>query len=153
MKRNRFLIATIVVLVVINLITLTLLWNMNKGFDDEDPRRHRHEMFFERKLGLNDEQIEKFEEARRKHFEKMKSINREIRELRNEMSSLMKERKENEAKEIISKIGTKYEELELANFDHFRELRSYCNPTQQQIFDSVMNKVTSHPRRRGHGRH
>ncbi|QSE97655.1 Spy/CpxP family protein refolding chaperone [Fulvivirga lutea] len=153
MKQNKFLVAIIGILIIINLTTLAFLWNIKKGFDGDGPGKHRHEMYFERKLGLDEVQSKKFEESRRRHFEKMNSLKKEIRKLRNDLSSLIKEQSESEAKDIIQKIGEKHAEMELANFNHFNELRSYCTPKQQQMFDSIMNKVTSHPRRRDHRPH
>lgn len=83
----------------------------------------------------------------------MEELRHEIGYLRKQLNDSMQKEKRENAKSIIDAIGDKHKEIEMLNYNHFNELRSYCTNEQKKTFDSIFTRMTDRPQRRLRGPH
>lgn len=133
MKNNKVLIGVIVVLVILNVISLSFIWN---GRDHHDSHRPpKVEKYLGKRLNLSEDQITLFKKSRGEHFEKTSGLTSEISRLRSQLAQNIDEEASDE---ILTSIASKYRELEKLNHEHFRRLRSICDDQQKIKFDSML---------------
>lgn len=146
---QKTLIITIIVLVVINLTTLSFLWLTRskshrtiRPFPDK-----RIEQVLEKRLKLSKEQSEAFKNAREEHFEKtaplIDLIHKNRQKLNNPASDQLTA---SEVDVLTASIGTSTTQLETYNFDHMQRLRNICDETQRKKLNHLMNRMIE----RGH---
>lgn len=162
MSKQKILVVSVVLLIIINLATLSFMWfsKHHRGEHFKRKEAHSGEMILERRLKLNDEQVEAFSKAREEHFEKTDRIIASIHEQRRELNNAIStQQPESEVKEIISAIGKSTVQLEELNFTHMRQLRALCDENQQKKFDVLIRKILEkgphfkkRKRRRSHGK-
>lgn len=139
---KRFIKWTIIILVILNLTTLTMLWIKNNNKDSykkprlpvRGPKESRQ--FLTRELSLSEEQDRLFKELRHGHRFQGKKIQHQIHKLKREiMEGLFDPDFDNsKLNHLISEIGKKHGELELLTFNHFRELKNVLNTSQRNKF-------------------
>lgn len=147
MAKQKILIATIVILVVINLATLSFMWFSKSGGSKRyrTDSRNRTEMILERRLKLSEDQVEAFREAREEHFKETTPIMESIHANRVKFNNTNSyELEENEIKLLADSIGVLTAQLERYNFEHMQELRAICNENQKKRFDAITKKMFEH---------
>jgi len=133
MKNNKVLIGVIIVLVILNLISLSFVWS--GGNHHEDKKSPRVERYLGKRLKLNEDQVSFFKKSRKGHFERSSNLMVEIAGLRSQLARQI----ENDASDsLLNSIASKYKELEKLNHEHFRRLRSICDDQQKVKFDSML---------------
>ncbi len=144
---------TIAILVFLNVFTLAGIWFL--GFSPKPPfadfpRKERSELLLKKKLNLTDEQLQKFRDLRKNHFEETREIGDEIHRLKRELSGEIFNETQNqtEVEKRIEQIGQLEMQMEREKFKHFLELKSVCNPEQQQKFREIFKEIM--PPRQGH---
>lgn len=150
-KKNRIMIWTITVLLIMNIATLALLWfsqfKKPKPFPPPGTQESLMEgvKFLEKELNLSEIQIQQFIESRNKHANQSKEIHDKIYRLKKEIldevfkpvpDSLKIQRLRNE-------IGQQQSEFERYLFKHFLELKSYCRPEQQEKLKLFLNDIAT----------
>ncbi len=134
MKNNKVLVGVIIVLVILNLISLSFVWSGGNHHDD-NKKSPRVERYLGKRLKLNEDQVSFFKKSRKAHFEKTSNLMAEIAGLRSKLAQQI----EIEASDsLLSSIASKYKELEKLNHEHFRRLRSICDDQQKVKFDSML---------------
>jgi hypothetical protein len=135
----KFLWIIILILVILNIASITAIWIEERG--DEVPtlrdraRFNRRDHFLKRELNFSAEQQAQFDSLLDKHRNQLVSKMEEIRTLREELMSMMKNQEfTSESEEIVRRIGEKQSELELMNYAHFKEVMNICNDEQKQVF-------------------
>ena len=146
---KKFVTWTIIILVALNVFTLSTIWLTKLFKQDPHPHAFQEERrplvdnFIERELNFSDDQIRKFEESRKKHAIQSKTLHDEvfikkeilINELFNsEVDSLM-------ILKLSEEIGMMQTELEMQNNSHILELKSICNPEQQEKLKFLFNEM------------
>ncbi len=144
MTNQKTLLVTVILLVIINLATLSFMWFTRR----DSPRLRkfksdrRSEMIFERRLKLTEEQVEAFRKAREEHFALttplLETIHTNSVKL-NDANSFQLE--DSEVEQLTTSIGEATAQLEKYKFMHIQELRSICNEKQKKEFDAILNKV------------
>ena len=140
-KKSKFLVATIVVLVILNLGTLISFWLMHPrpemppSFDGQD--------YLEKQLNLNIQQSRLFKlekEAHQKEFEQiMDSINAVRDKLSEELFKTPLDT--NKINNDIAKVGRWHLVEERKIFDHFVRLNSFLNPEQKTKFHNFIEEM------------
>lgn len=133
MKNNKVLISVIIVLIVLNMISLSFIWNGRSHHEGDHPPKV--EKFLGKRLNLSEEQVSFFKKSRKEHFEKTSNLMSEIASLR---SKLVQQIEIEASDSLLNSIASKYKELEKLNHEHFRRLRSICNDQQKVKFDSML---------------
>ncbi len=168
-KKNRLTMWVIVLLVVLNLLTLSAIWMKNfSGFDKG--KRSGGEAFLISELQLSDVQVEQFRKLRDIHFEETREIHREMNDLRQAITDELFRENPDSAKvaQWAQEVGKMHAAIENARFAHFQALKEICEPAQRDKFRSVMRELQRNnrpgpggppgrgprgpkPRRRGNG--
>jgi len=151
-SKNKLSIWIIVVLVLMNLFTLSTIWFKEIRFPfipppPESGHRRQGLKVLEKELNLTPDQITVFNEIRQRHFDKMKPIQEEVHTLRCDlMDELFKTEPDTvKIKMLAMQIGVKETERERCMFEHFMEMKSACTPEQRSKFQSLMQKVLPQP--------
>ncbi len=149
----KFLWIIILILIALNIASVTAVWLKEKGNEApvlrERVMMNRRDHFLKRELNFTMLQQVKFDSLLDKHRDQLELKMEEIRTLREELMSMMRNQEfTGEAESIVRQIGEKQSELELLNYKHFKEVLDICNEEQKQIFlQTVRRAVGPH-----HGR-
>ncbi len=161
---------TIVLLLLFNVSTLSLLWykEINKpprpvrgpsGTNALD-NRERIQRFIERELDLSREQAREFRKLHSTYLQQSKVLRNEIRDLkRNQLQVEMFASKADTLKinQVARRIADKQFEFEKQTFLHFQELRALIGEGQEESLKALLDEVfmkqgSSRSPRRGRSR-
>ena len=147
-KKNNILLISLIVMVVINIVTISSIWLRPGKERIEDVRIERVILNdpppggdrLAEMIGFRREQAEKFEELKRAHHREAGRILHELKQKKQDL--ILKVTKEPANHEEVIKsaeeIGTKQKELELLTFNHFKDIRELCDEGQKKRFDEVI---------------
>lgn len=140
-KKNRLTMWVIVLLVVLNLLTISAIWM--KNFPRFDKRKSGGEAFLIEELKLTDEQAEQFRELREIHFDETKEIHREMNDLRKAITDELFRENPDSAKVMrwAREVGEMHSAIERARFLHFQALKEPLEPEQRDKFRAVMREL------------
>ena len=148
----------VIVLIILNVISLATLWLTRDVPGELPPREARMPgmgsgaQYLKRELNFSPDQEARFDSLMIHHRARIENKINEIRILRKELMSRMRNREfTGEAEQLVREIGEKQAELELMNFRHFRDVMEICNEGQKQIFLNTIRNAVG-PRRLHDGR-
>jgi len=144
-KNNRLLPVLTILLLVVNIITLAMLW-MNKKAHDENGQMPPPGPVFEfvtKELNLNEHQQEQYKALRQEHQQLQRPLADSIAKAKDAFFELLKHNSMTDSELVAYNRKTLdlQGQLELVNFKHFQKLRAICNEQQQQKFDAVIQTV------------
>ncbi len=149
-SRYRLGLWTIIVLVVLNIGSIGLLWYERTDQRPEQPLRGDRptpEDFLAREVGMDDEQVATFRELRKEHFRETDPIKAEIHRLGRQMMGELFATTPDTARvrQLSLELGEKQAEFELGVYRHFEDVKSICQPDQQEqlkglILDALRSK-------------
>jgi periplasmic protein CpxP/Spy len=142
-KKNKFLVFVIVLLVVLNLVSISfnLFFKESRPWNIQNKeRKDPLQGFIERELKFSDEQNKKYNDLRERHFKAGDSVNSLRTEAMKEFFELLKKDNltENEIFKKASPIGEIEVKQSIETFKHFQSIRSICTPEQQIKFDAIV---------------
>ncbi|MBC8186107.1 periplasmic heavy metal sensor [candidate division KSB1 bacterium] len=136
-SKKRFSLWTIVLLIGLNLFTLSIIWFNQIIKPGEFPRRPPRQsekplQLLQEELDLSDEQIKRYDLLRRDHHQQTQILIREIPRLKREMMDEIFKSNADTLKvmEISKLIGEKQTEIEQVTFDHLLDLKELCGEKQ-----------------------
>jgi len=152
-KQKRNLIFTIVFLVILNIITLLLLWfgrpqnNLRGGSRGPEHNSEHIQRILNKELGFNDLQAKKYIKMRDKHRQNTKQLNEDIKKLKKEMfdQALKDNNQSTLSDSLLHLTQVKQAEMERMTFQHFLNLKKLCNPDQQKILQQLIHKLFAPP--------
>jgi len=160
-KQRRFLIFLVVLLVVLNLGTITLLWlgrpappppeiRMGKSGNEHA----RLEALLKKELKFGDEQIKQYFQLREKHRQQLDQLNREIGKLKKQMFDAVfsKDPQPALSDSLLNLSLQKQAELEQLTYRHFLELKKLCNPDQENQLKLLVEEFFRQQNPPGRGR-
>ncbi len=137
----------IALLIVLNIFSWRLWWEkpplpprIDQNETESKKHRDRGMSRLYEELNLSDEQTKEFEKLRKEYFDTVFVINKDIDELRRDISP--ENLKSNDS--IFKEMGAKKALLEKKTFIHFNELREVCNEEQKIKFDTVHKRMMNH---------
>jgi Spy/CpxP family protein refolding chaperone len=146
-KNNKLLPVLTILLLVVNIITLAMLWTNNKrpGHDAGFPPAGPGPLFefVTKELNLDEQQQRQYKMLREEHQLLQRPLVDSIGKARDAFFDLLKDSTATDAaietnnQQTIALQG----KLELVNFKHFQKLRAICNTKQQQKFDEIIQIV------------
>lgn len=105
------------------------------------PPPDRKGMIIER-LHFDEQQTADFENLVQIHRSEIKSNDRAIRELKNQLySTLVLQREIGYNDSIITEIGKRQMRIERAHYKHFEEIRKICKPNQLRDFEELSKEL------------
>jgi len=146
LTNNKFLWVVILVLLVLNVFLISTMWISKAhrpyqrvpSIGQAPPSQH----FLANQLKLTSEQQVIFDSLATIHRANLELKTDEIRTLREELVTKMKNQEYDSASErLIQLIGEKQAELELLNFRNFRDIMNICDETQKETFLGMMHRA------------
>ena len=131
---------------ILNIASLSAIWLKTWQPRTTEMREFRRPVakdhFLNRRLNFTPEQQAKFDELLITHREAHDTIITEISSMRKELMNMMRNQDFSPgSEEIVQRIGQKQSELELINYNHFKEIMSICNEEQKQVFTEIMMRA------------
>lgn len=153
MKNNKILVALVISLAILNFISLGFIWftHINRPYQNLKHRNiNRTELILKKEIGLSEQQLNLFKKARSEHFEKIRPIERSLREEKKRLfAANMRKEDIKTINPILKRIGALQIKRDSLTYLHFAEMRSYCQESQLEEFDKMLGKML----RREFGRH
>ena len=130
-------------LVLLNLILLSVLFFLRPQHERGE-RMNRND-FLKKELNLSDDQVVKFKELRKAHFQKSREEWKAIRILKNEMLDAVSAESPDTLKAnlIANQIGIKEANKEKLLVQHYLKLQAECTPEQRQKLERVFKRGMS----------
>jgi Spy/CpxP family protein refolding chaperone len=153
MKKMTFLTISVILLLVLNAVTLFILFHMHlrnghgpHGEDGKGPAD-----YIVKQLKLDEQQQHQFEDLKDQHHALTHDAEKEDERLHDLYFSMLKSDApdKNKVDSVANLIGEQRKKLATATFDHFRQLRAICHDDQKKLFDNTIDEiarmVTGHP--------
>lgn len=154
LSNKRFLWIIILILLILNLASLGTIWFHD--WDNNVPRFResrsfdQRDHFLKRELNFSPEQQAQFDTLFNHHRSELELKADEIRTLREELMSMMRNQDFTaESEKIVHTIGERQSELEMMNYNHFKEVMAICNDEQKLIFIETLKRAVGPHFRRG----
>lgn len=146
LKNNRWLSIITIVFLVANIITLVLLWQQNKPIRNDRRNMPRDAQVFEflsKELALDSLQKETYRKLRDDHQASQRLLQDSIRKGKDAFFSLIQQRDVPDSllQERSKKIAEFEQQMDLITFRHFQQVRAFCNPLQQEKFDTLIQDI------------
>jgi Spy/CpxP family protein refolding chaperone len=143
MNKLRFLWATIILLLLLNLGTLAWLFYSHNKQEGRRPPGGAADFIVEQ-LQLDQQQQEQFFELRKQHRATIRQAQEEDKNLHDTYFGLLKT--DNPDKKLVDSVAVllaaQRSRMEAANFDHFAQLRKICRDgKQKQLFDETIDDI------------
>ena len=151
-KQRRNLVVTIVVLILLNIVTLLLLWFGRPKYDSQNgigmPERERGQVqkLLKEELNFSEKQTEQYIVLRKEHRENTIQLNKEIRKIKREMFDHVLLNDGTALSDSLLKLTLeKQAQIEKLTFQHFQELKKICNSDQLQKLMKIMHRILGPP--------
>lgn len=147
---KKFAVILIIVLVILNIGTLTMLWigRPDPGVPPGGGNRITDENhviagLLKTELDFSDRQIKEYLEIRSSHIEKVSELNNEIRRLKNQMFDEVLDNvpEPRISDSLLTLAQSRQNQVERLTFDHFLELKKICNPEQQTKLRKIFHRL------------
>lgn len=142
----RFIIITVIVVTVVNLIALGIILRVWYHRDDKNPRipgKDRGAMFIKERLKLSDEQFAMFNTDKKLFFDEQKKLYDSLEVYRIKMiRELASSHPDSSALySLTAQMGSFHGQLKKNVVRHMLRLRSYCKPNQLPLLDSLYKEI------------
>jgi len=151
-KQKRNLVITIIILVLLNIVTLLLLWFGRPKHDSQsgpgipDRERGQVQKLLKEELNFSEKQAEQYIALRKEHQENTMHLSEEIRKIKKEMFDHVLLNDETTLSDSLLELSLeKQSELEKLTFRHFQELKRICNSDQRKKLMKIMHKILGPP--------
>ena len=146
-NRNKGWAIAFLLLIFLNIATLTALWLMKDGkplpfLKDKDPKSGVVD-FLVKELGFDSLQKQKLIALRDEHQQKVMALRKMNREAKDAFFDLLqKSDLPDSAIENGAKNAAHFDqELDVLTFRHFRDIRNLCNEEQKKKFENIIRQV------------
>jgi len=150
--RNKWFLALLAVLLLGNIALLLSFFVFGEKQEEKAARNGAPEKgYLARQLKLDEAQEKKFLEMKEVFFRDMEPLWEDIRKTKDSFYRQVNNASlsDGEIAAYTERIAEKNRVADERMFRHFRELRKYCTPEQQQIFDTLVPRMLSRSGRRG----
>ena len=139
MNKSKFLTVSVIALLVCNLFLIGfILWHKPGKHERNNPRN-----FIIEKLDLTENQIEEYEILIASHQPLFKEKRMLLHEKKNQLYMLLQGTTEESAPEVLSnEIGTLQRQIEILQYNHFKDLKALCEPSQLNKFGDLMTEIS-----------
>ena len=144
MNKTKFLTIGIIVLLLLNAVTLFLLFRIQLGQKDRPPQRGEGPAnFIVDQLKLDANQQQQFADLRREHQGFARKHHEEEKNLHDAYFNLLKTDHPDKARvdSIAGLMASHHKEFEQFTFEHFQKLRAICRDDQKKLFDETIDEI------------
>lgn len=137
MNNSKFLKIVVVLLLLLNISTISFMWL------HRPPKNDAVGDFFTKELQFTAKQKEQFEALKQEHRNQVEALREENKEMHDAYFDLLKNPSVDATtvKKAAAEISKIEEKKELALFYHFQKVRAICNDSQKQKFDKIINEA------------
>ncbi len=140
MKSSKVFTVLIVLLLIANIITITMLWQQKnapqKGVMHPDAPKN----LIIKELALSKEQVQQYEGLISEHRKALGTLRKELMKEKEHLFTLVAD--ENTNTDTLSVEAQKtagiYAQMDMVTVQHFKQLRAICNPSQQAQLDKMI---------------
>jgi len=137
MKRDRFYLIIIGLLVFVNLTALIFI--LKPGNRDDRPRRNGFDILVQERLQLNEDQQKQFNKMKAEHHQAMVELDEQMREPFETYFSLLGTTGNKSQKDSLEGlIASIYRKKISYTYAHFTELKSLLNEDQKEKFKELV---------------
>jgi Spy/CpxP family protein refolding chaperone len=147
-NQNKFKNILIIVLLTLNLLTVSIIWMQTFQKDDisqneKQSRPPESINLMKKALDMNEAQTTQFEKLRAEQLTKTKKLNDSLDNLKKQLAEelLDKNPDTSRAKITAREIGEMQSQVELSRFNHFKELIKICTPEQKEKLKPIMIEI------------
>ena len=149
-KQKRYLGMIIILLVVLNLGTITMLWlgkpSARPPFANrKNPvmEKNRIQHILKDELGFDHDQAEKFLQLRHEQMETVRKLNQQIQETKRQMfDEVLKDNPRPTLSDSLLKITQdKQAQIERQTYNYFLDIKKLCNPEQSKKLQILMHDI------------
>ncbi len=144
MKNNKFWKILSVLLLACNIVLLVLLMKRPAPMEGHHPPHPpKIDSFIIEELNLDANQQKKFLALKKEHRQKIESLLKQGKTLRNDYFGELKSGNGNDSLIAIKSeaIAKNQQEIEIATFNHFKSLREICSDIQKDSFDKIILEI------------
>ncbi len=139
MKREKFLIAVIIALLISNLLIIGFLVVRPKPMHGPNGPRN---LIIE-KLQFDATQIEQYEELISVHRKEIKNLNNDIfQDKKTLYSYLNQDNKTSNVDSLITAISLLQSQVEKTHYNHFQDIRNICKPNQLKNYEELTTEIS-----------
>lgn len=145
MKSNLFLKIVILILIILNLGTLSFLWFSRPGREMPQNRRERDiSAFLPRELKLTKQQQQQYEKLRNEHRKRFDSIQNVNMQLHRRFFNLaLIQNTDNKAVNLlVDSIAATQRSIEMITYQHFMSIRQMLNSSQKKKLHELLFEVS-----------
>ncbi|MEI6594492.1 MAG: hypothetical protein WCO28_02950 [Bacteroidota bacterium] len=146
--QKRFLVRTVIVLIIINFSTIGILFWKNISHNHEPdlfPKSDYRDVsgILKKELNLNDNQAEQIKQLRIDFFEKEKVIAKTIRSQKDSINKEMFNANTNDdlIKCIAIRVADNDFKMEMLRYEQSQKLKTICTPEQLEKFDALVLQI------------
>lgn len=145
MNKTRLLSIGIIILLVINIASLSFLWfgRMHRPPFPPAPNGGAQgpKMIIIQRLNLDATQQADYEDLIREHQEKLADLDQQIRETKNQLYSSLAQEDSTELKDLEKRLGDLQTEVEQTHVQHFLAIKKLCRPDQLKDYNFLVKDL------------
>ncbi|MDX2245682.1 MAG: periplasmic heavy metal sensor [Bacteroidia bacterium] len=144
MENSRWAAGVIVLLIVLNMVTLSYLFFQSPARPFEGERMGKNDpvyIFFRDEIGFDEAQMATFEQMRAENRLEMRQHHQTMRKLKNSFFGLLATAESATADSLAGEIGQLHTRIDMTVFKHFSGLREICNEEQKIRFDQLIEDL------------
>lgn len=147
-NQNKFKNILIILLIIVNIISLSIIWiqnSENRGEvpDGEKQGKPESVSLMKEVLKLNEDQTKQLEKLRTDRLEQSRLFNDSLSMLKRELAEELFKSKANQdlVNEKTKMIGELQSKIELVRYSHFNELLAICTPEQKEKLKPIIEEL------------
>lgn len=142
MEKMKFYKIVIVVLIVINLATLTSIWLLKPNHHRPMPH-DRGMSFLANELDMEGSDKQKLDAMELKHHAEKRELLERNKQLREKLFGLLKNNNSDSIKvnQFVDSILINQKQIELMTYYHFKDVKAMCSPEQQIKLEETIKEA------------
>lgn len=144
-NQNRFKNILIVILLFVNIATVSVIWMQTSAKTDNQPKAQENRQgesvrLLEKALDLTEGQAAQFKSMQAKYQDQTKEYNNRLTALKRKIAEELFTDKHDSVlmSAGVKEIGELQSKVEMMRFTHFNELLSQCTPAQKEKFKPIL---------------
>ncbi|TAH04977.1 MAG: periplasmic heavy metal sensor [Sphingobacteriales bacterium] len=143
MNKQRFLIISVILLLVLNTATLMFLFFNQRQQQLAPPPQSSANSFIIKELSLTPQQQQQYAQLWQQFQQQLRQLRAADKQLHHQYFDLLKQAPQDTTviDSVINKISLQRRQMEMALYNHFKQLRQLCTAEQQQKFNQLIDEI------------
>jgi protein CpxP len=138
MKREKFLIAVIIALLISNLLLIGFLVLRPKPMHGPNGPKE----IVIKKLGFDDTQVTTYEALIEEHSRKIVDLNNQVANEKKTLYTYLNDNQSTSKRDsIVNTIALIQSEIEKTHFAHFQDIKKICKPEQLPLYEKFSSEI------------